>query len=220
MSDSKRDIKRAACKVKVVVTDVDGVHTSDHVTLFSRPEGDQRLLFGLDVAGTVRRLVPCDADGVIEEMHYVASAHDGRVEGYCFYTRDGIAVKECLRHNIPVIFMTGRNSPAVQQRARDLGVELRSGVADKVAEVERILALHGANWDEVFFMGNDVQDLGLLRRVGFSAAPADAAQEVLKEVMFVSTRNGGDGAVREAVEVVLGAKGFWQQIVERSRTLG
>jgi 3-deoxy-D-manno-octulosonate 8-phosphate phosphatase (KDO 8-P phosphatase) len=220
MSDRERNLEQAASKVRLVVTDVDGVHTSDHVTIFGRPENEQGLLFGLEVAGTVKRLVPCDADGAVEEMHYLASAADGRIEGYRFYTRDGIAVKECLRHDIPVVFMTGRSSPAVRQRAKDLGVDLRFGVADKVAEVEGLLALHGAGWDEVFFMGNDIQDLALLRRVGFSAAPADAAPEVLKEVMFVSTRNGGNGAVREAIELVLGAKGFWQQIVDRARTLG
>ncbi len=220
MKDPKTILEEAARGVRLVVTDVDGVHTSDHVTIFGRPEGGAGLPFGLHVAGTVRRLAPCDADGALDEMHYLASADDGRIEGYRFYTRDGIAVKECKRHDIPVVFMTGRSSPAVRQRAKDLGVDLRYGIADKVAEVEGILAALGIGWDELFFMGNDVQDLALIRRAGFSAAPADAAAEVLKEAMLVTGRKGGDGAVREAIEFVLSSKGLWQKIVERERTLG
>lgn len=221
MNGSKLDLGDAARAVRLVVTDVDGVHTSDHVTIFGIHDGERPMILGLQVAGTVTRLVACDADGAVgEEMHYIASAEDGKIEGYRFYTRDGIAVLECKRHGIPVVFMSGRNSPAVRQRAKDLGVDHRYGVKDKVAEVEGLLEKLGIGWHEVFFMGNDVQDLSLLRRAGFSAAPADAVPEVRKEVMYVAGRNGGDGAVREALQFVLEAKGLWRQVVERERTLG
>lgn len=220
MKTTNEGLEEAARKVRIVVTDVDGVHTTDHVTIFGKPEPGKPSLFGLHVAGTVARLAPCDADGIPEELHYLASADDGKIEGYRFYTRDGIALKECRRAGMPVILMSGRRSPAVLQRAKDLGVELRYGVADKVAEVEKILEAQGLGWDELFFMGNDVQDLALLRRAGFSAAPADAVREVLDEAMYVARAGGGQGAVRDALEFVLGAKGLWRQIVERERTLG
>ena len=216
---SQRDINAAAREVRLVVTDVDGVHTSDVVTIFGKPEGDGKLVFGLQVAGTSMRLVPCDADGA-ETMHYLASADDGRIEGYRFYTGDGIAIKECKRSGIPVILLTGRNSPAVRQRASDLGVECRTGVRDKVAELERIIDTLGVAWENVLFIGNDVQDLALLRRAGFSAAPADAVPEVRAEVMYLSAKKGGEGAVRDTLQFVLEAKGLWQRIIERERTLG
>ncbi|MEK7545955.1 MAG: hypothetical protein AAB554_02655 [Patescibacteria group bacterium] len=213
------DLKEAARKVRLVVTDVDGVHTSDLVTIYGKPDADRKLVFGLHVGGKAARLMPCDEAGA-EVMHYLASAEDGRIEGYQFFTGDGIAVKECRRNGIPVVMVTGRNSPAIRQRASDLGVECRTGVSDKVGEVGRIVASLGIAWDETLFIGNDVQDLALLRLAGFSAAPSDAVQEVRDEVMYVSVKKGGEGAVRDILQRLLEFKGLWQEIVKRERTLG
>lgn len=213
------DLYLAAQNVRVIVTDVDGVHTNDQVTIFGKPESGRRLVLGLHEPGRAITLAPTE-EGNDDEMHCFGSADDGRIEGYRFFTGDGIAVKECMRHGLPVYFMTGRNSPAVRQRAKDLGVDCRFGIKDKVAELERILAERGNDWSQVLFLGNDIQDLSLLRRAGFSAAPADAAAEVLREVMYVAPRKGGEGAVRDVLQFVLAAKGMWEKIVQRERTLG
>jgi 3-deoxy-D-manno-octulosonate 8-phosphate phosphatase (KDO 8-P phosphatase) len=88
------------------------------------------------------------------------------------------------------------------------------GAADKLAAYEQILRDGGLEDGEVAYMGDDLQDLPVLRRVGFSAAPADASPEVRSRVHWVSAQNGGRGAVRELIEHVLGAQGAWQSAVD------
>jgi 3-deoxy-D-manno-octulosonate 8-phosphate phosphatase (KDO 8-P phosphatase) len=213
-------LREAFKKVRLVVTDVDGVHTPDTVSLFVVHENDKKA-FGFETAGKTHRFVAVDADGTpLEEQHIFSSGADGRIEGYRFYTGDGIAVKECLRAEIPVVFITGRNSPAVKQRAQDLGARCFQGVKDKVATIETVLAELGVAWDEVLFVGNDIQDLSIIQCAGVSAAPADAVPEVKAVVDYLANVKGGDGAVREVLQLMLDAKGLWKEIVKRVRTLG
>lgn len=222
MNDFDRftQLQRAAQAVRLVVTDVDGVHTPDTLML-AVVEAEAKKAFSLSEAGSTIRLVECDADGnPTDWIRCFAHGLDGRIEGYRFYTRDGIAVKECLRHGIPVMFMSGRNSPAVCQRAIDLGAKYFLGVADKVAVLEDALKTLHLGWNQVLFIGNDIQDLSLLRRVGFSAVPSDAVPEALCDATYVARSKGGEGVVREVIEIVLKAQGYWDKIVARERTLG
>ncbi len=212
-------LKQIAKGIKLVVTDIDGVHTADTVMLFGTPEPNKPLLFDLHLPGKSVRLQPYGEDKDVHD-YYFASGDDGRIEGYQFFTQDGLAFKECMRHDIPVVFLSGRNSPAVRQRAIDLGVEYHLGVKDKCGPLEQKLKDMNITWQEVLFIGNDIQDLSLLRKVGFSAAPADAVKEVKDVALHVSDRPGGSGAIRSIIEFMFEAKGLWKEIVERNRTLG
>jgi len=176
-------LREKLSNVRLVVTDVDGVHTNDTFSLGITPNGE-------------------------------------RIELYTFYTGDGIAVKECLRAGIPVVLISGRKSPAVRQRAADLGAECLQGVVDKVAVVDELLTELGLEWNNVLFIGNDVQDISLLRRAGFSATPAEAAIEAQAEADYVAKKKGGKGIVREVLQHLLEAKGLWKEMVSRERTLG
>ena len=89
------------------------------------------------------------------------------------------------------------------------------GVPDKFAALADILAEHQLALEEVAYMGDDLVDLPVLRRVGLSAAPADAAPEVAAVAHFVSWHSGGDGAVREFIEAVLKARGQWDDVLAR-----
>ena len=103
---------------------------------------------------------------------------------------------------------------ATAVRAAQLGIKIVSqGGADKLAEYERILADAGLSDTQVGYMGDDLQDLPVLRRAGFSAAPADAAPEVRAAVQWVSPSGGGRGAARECIEHVLRAQGHWQSAI-------
>lgn len=207
-------------EVRLVVTDVDGVHTDDKVVIFKVPEAD-RAAFGLAKAGGVLRAIVCDAAGQPgDQLLTLCTGVDERIEGYTFYTPDGIAVKECLRHDIPVVLVSGRKSPAVRQRAEDLGALCLQGITDKVAAIEDLLFDRKLGWEHILFIGNDIQDISLLEHAGFSAVPADAALETHTHADYVSGRRGGDGVVREVLQMVLEAQGHWQHIVSRARTLG
>ncbi len=200
--------------IKLVVSDVDGVLTDDTIMLFV-PNGGERKEFELHANGTTLRLAKENDDSVT-----YFSAKDDRIEGYSFYTPDGIAVRECIRYHIPIVLISGRRSPAVEQRAKDLGAISLLGVKDKVKHVENLLKEYGASWQELLFIGNDVQDLSLAKKAGFSAAPNDCAPEIRDEVDYVATKTGGKGAFREILQKMFGAKGLWQEIIGRDRTLG
>src|SRR3989344_6172400 len=139
---------------------------------------------------------------------------------YRFITCDGIVIKECLRHNIPVVLVSGRKAPAVKQRAADLGARCLQDIVDKVEAVSEIINELGIGWNQVLFVGNDIQDISLIRQVGFSAAPRDAAPEARSEADYVTKTKGGKGVVREVLQMLLEAKELWEPILGRERTLG
>ena len=109
-----------------------------------------------------------------------------------------------------VAVISGRASPAVSRRMADLGIlEVHQGADDKQAVLEALLRRQGATPRETAYMADDLPDLPLLRRVGLALAPANAAAEVKRVAHWVGRRSGGEGAVREAVEAILKARGGW-----------
>lgn len=196
--------------IKVVVTDVDGVHTSDHMIYFGPAEG--KGTFDL-VDGKTLHLQ------ALNEEVYVGGK-EGALEGYRFYSPDGIAVKECVRHDIPVLFISGRRSIPVERRAEGLGAAYLGGVKDKVGHIEKFARANGTDWEHVLMIGNDVQDLSALLLAGFSACTADSFKEVRDAVDYIAEKKGGEGAVREIIQRMFEVKGLWKEIVERERTLG
>jgi 3-deoxy-D-manno-octulosonate 8-phosphate phosphatase (KDO 8-P phosphatase) len=159
------------------------------------------------------RLLLLDVDGVLTDGTLLLH-HDGR-ESKAFHIRDGAAIVWAQRAGLKVGLLSGRASDATVQRAAQLGIPLVvQGAADKLAAYEQILREAALEDGEVAYMGDDLQDLPVLRRVGFSAAPADAPPEVRSRVHWVSAQNGGRGAVRELIEHVLGAQGAWQSAVD------
>ena len=208
--------KDALSRIRIVVTDVDGIFTPDTMTFFVEPE-EKTAPFGLETAGTVIRLAPVDADG--NRIEYFA-ANESRIEGYSFYTPDGIAVRECVRYDIPFVMISGRRSPAVELRAKDLGALPMLGIKDKLKYIEIMLKERGLAWDDLLFMGNDIPDLSVIRAAGFSAGPSDSTPEVKAELDYVAKNPGGRGAVREVVQMMFEAKRLWHEIVTRESSLG
>ncbi|MDP3763175.1 MAG: HAD hydrolase family protein [bacterium] len=167
------------------------------------------------------QLVVTDVDGVhTDDTVLLGMVNGERIELYRFITCDGIVIRECLRHNIPVVFISGRKAPAVKQRAEDLGARCLQGIVDKVEAVSEIINELGLGWNQVLFIGNDIQDISLIRQVGFSAAPRDAAPEARSEADYVTEKKGGEGVVREVLQMMLEVKGMWDPILARERTLG
>lgn len=160
------------------------------------------------------KLLILDVDGVLTDGRIIMD-DDGR-EIKHFDVRDGHGIKILMRFDIDVVLLTGRKSSVVEHRARDLGIrEVHQQIWDKVAAFEGILERRGLMADQVAFMGDDVVDIPLQRRVGFSAAPADADEMVRRSVDFVTSRPGGRGAVREVCERILRGRGFWDEVARR-----
>jgi 3-deoxy-D-manno-octulosonate 8-phosphate phosphatase (KDO 8-P phosphatase) len=153
-------------------------------------------------------LLLLDVDGVLTDGRIVYDA-DGR-EAKTFYVRDGHGIKLLQRAGIEVGIVTARRSAVVEIRARELGIDIVcQGVSDKVAVWRAICDERRLDPAATAYVGDDIQDVPLLRRVGFAAAVADAEGCVLEAAHYVSGRPGGRGAVRDIADFVLDAHGAW-----------
>jgi 3-deoxy-D-manno-octulosonate 8-phosphate phosphatase (KDO 8-P phosphatase) len=162
------------------------------------------------------RLLLFDVDGVLTDGT-VLLAGTGP-EAKAFFIRDGLALVWAQRAGLSVGLLSGRMSEATSRRAAELGISiLVQGQNDKRAAYTQIVTSRQFLDEQVAYMGDDLLDLPVLGRVGLSAAPADAADDVRARVHWVSRYAGGRGAVRELVELVLRAQGEWDAIV---RTFG
>jgi 3-deoxy-D-manno-octulosonate 8-phosphate phosphatase (KDO 8-P phosphatase) len=158
------------------------------------------------------KLLLFDVDGVLTDGTILV--HGDGSESKQFNIKDGAAMVWAQRAGLQIGLLSARAADATSVRAAQLGLTVVvQGAADKLAGYERILADHGLADADVGYMGDDLQDLPVLRRAGFSAAPADAAAEVRAAVEWVSTYGGGRGAVRECIEHVLRAQGAWTAAV-------
>jgi len=158
------------------------------------------------------RLLLFDVDGVLTDGKILLHA-DGS-ESKTFDIRDGTAIVLAQRAGLRTGVLSARQSAATTERAAQLRIPIvRQGSADKLETLEEILAAEGMSADEVAFMGDDLLDLPVIERVGLGAAPADAAGEVRSRAHWIASRRGGDGAVRELIEMVLKAQGRWDGIV-------
>jgi len=168
--------------------------------------------FPMDSAQGIRMLV-LDVDGVLTDGSIIMD-HAGE-EWKAFNVRDGHGIKLLQRAGIQVGILTGRTSDVVASRARDLGIEgVVQGSLDKSAGLDELLAQTGISEKDCAYMGDDVLDLPPMRRCALGFAPKDAHASVLKLADWVSTFNGGRGAVRQVAEGLLLASDAWQRIVQ------
>ena len=159
------------------------------------------------------KLILLDVDGVLTDGAVVIFG-DGS-ESKRFHIRDGIALVWAQRAGITVGLLSARHSATTAQRAAQLGITLvHQGVASKIKTYDQIVSDMVLSDEEVAYMGDDIVDLAVLARAGLSAAPANAVAEVRARVDFVSAYPGGDGAVRELVEMILRAHGQWDPLIK------
>ncbi|MBZ0169520.1 3-deoxy-D-manno-octulosonate 8-phosphate phosphatase [Candidatus Methylomirabilis lanthanidiphila] len=159
------------------------------------------------------RLLITDVDGVLTDGRIFYSA-DG-VESEAFFVRDGLGLRMARQAGLLTAILTGRVSGAVAHRAKELGItEIHHGVLDKLHVYEMLLQRYGLTDETAAYIGDDLNDLPVLRRAGFSAAPADADPQVRTTVAFVTTQGGGRGAVREVIDLILKAQGRLEPFVE------
>ncbi len=124
--------------------------------------------------------------------------------------RDGQAIKWAVERGYPICIITGGRSEGVVSRLRTLGIEqIYTGRHDKLPVFEQFIREFGLSPIEVCYMGDDLPDLPVLRKVGLPAAPADAVPEVMQVARYISPLNGGMGCVRDVVEKVLKLRGDW-----------
>jgi 3-deoxy-D-manno-octulosonate 8-phosphate phosphatase (KDO 8-P phosphatase) len=151
------------------------------------------------------RLVAFDVDGVFTDGRLYLSDDGSETKAFC--TQDGFGVRQLLAAGIQVVIISGRRSQAVERRMDELGVtHLVQGCANKVAAFNEIIAKLGIAHSECVYVGDDVPDLPLLGKVGYSIAVANAVSIVREQSDYTTLARGGFGAVREVCELVLTAR--------------
>src|SRR3984885_11521443 len=160
------------------------------------------------------RVLLMDVDGVLTDGRiWLLSRSDGtasEIKG--FSPCDGAGLKLARAAGLRTGLITGRESSAVAQRARECEIEfVYQGQATKLIAYEEILRATGAGDAEIAYIGDDLPDVPLLQRVGLAIAVANAAIEVKRAAHYVTERSGGQGAVREAIEMIIKAQGKWME---------
>jgi 3-deoxy-D-manno-octulosonate 8-phosphate phosphatase (KDO 8-P phosphatase) len=157
------------------------------------------------------KILILDVDGVLTDGRIVID--DAGLESKQFDVKDGHGLKILMRYGIDVVLLTGRQSRVVEHRATDLGItEVHQGIWNKAEAFEEILKRRNITPEETACVGDDVVDIPLLRRAGFSVAVADAVLEARQVADYVTHRPGGRGAVREVCEVILKAQNRWSDV--------
>lgn len=170
-------------------------------------------------AGRIRLLL-MDVDGVLTDGSiWLLSWPDGtaqEIKGFSAY--DGAGLKLARSAGLRTGIITGRSSPATTRRAKEANIEfVYQNRPEKLAAYKKILRRARVTDSEVAYVGDDLPDLPVMTRVGFAIAVANAAPEVKSVAHYVTRRSGGDGAVREVIELVLKAQGKWAVAVKKAR---
>ena len=151
------------------------------------------------------RLLVMDVDGVMTNGK-ITYTSDGQ-ELKSFNIKDGLGIKRAQASGIETAIITGRTSPVVERRARELGIaHLVQGREDKLAALSDLVDQMNLSLDQVAYIGDDVPDLTAIESVRLGACPADADTEVKSKANWVSTRAGGDGCVRELCDLLVSHK--------------
>jgi 3-deoxy-D-manno-octulosonate 8-phosphate phosphatase (KDO 8-P phosphatase) len=164
------------------------------------------------------RLLGLDVDGVLTDNGvFIGPIGGERVELKRFDIQDGLGLILLRTAGLPVVWLSGRSSEATALRAAELRVEevLQVPGPRKAAAFGEVLQRHGLDWSDAAFVGDDLADLPVLRKVGLPIAVANAVPDVKAVAAHVTRAPGGHGAVRETVEAILRARGDWQDILAR-----
>ena len=159
------------------------------------------------------KLVIFDVDGVLTDGS-LYFGHDGR-EYKVFHSRDGHGMKMLKQSGVEIGIITARSSQAVAHRMANLGVEhVYQGQLEKLPAYEKLVNRLNLNHEQVAYVGDDIVDLPIMMRVGFSIAVGDAHDEVVKRVHWQTKLYGGQGAAREACELIMKAQGTYESLLQ------
>jgi 3-deoxy-D-manno-octulosonate 8-phosphate phosphatase (KDO 8-P phosphatase) len=154
------------------------------------------------------KVLAMDVDGVLTDGRIIIDGHG--VETKNFDVQDGFGIVFIRKAGIKTAIISARPSPVTKFRADDLQIDqVFTGVYPKLSAYEQMLANFNVSDEEVCFVGDDLADLVIFKRVGVAVAVANAVFEIKQEADYVTQRSGGRGAVREVVELILHAQGLW-----------
>lgn len=162
-------------------------------------------------------LLVLDVDGVLTDGRVFIHSDGGESKG--FNILDGHGIRMWQRAGLKVALLSGRASEATTRRARELEIPyVLQDCKFKLPALQQLLAELGLSPEQAAYVGDDLMDLPIVRRVGLGVAVANAVDELKEQADYVTVRRGGEGAVREVIEYILKGSGRWASLVERYLT--
>ena len=162
------------------------------------------------------RCLVLDVDGVLTkgEITYTSSGEELKT----FHAKDGMGLAIAHAMGLQTAIITGRTSPIVERRAKELKIShVQMGSHNKSAGLQVVLDTLQVAPQEVAYMGDDLNDLGVMSRIGLAMTPQVGVAEIKDIAHYICQANGGEGAVREAVEYILKREGLWEEAVRKYR---
>lgn len=157
------------------------------------------------------KLLILDVDGVLTKGEIIYD--DKGRELKIFNVKDGLGIFLLRKVGIKTVFLTAKDSPVVHKRAKDMHVEeVIGGILPKETVLKNFLVKYRVNPQEICFIGDDLIDIGLMKKVGASVAVGDAPIMVKKAASYITSKNGGEGAVREVVELIFKAQNLENKV--------
>lgn len=157
------------------------------------------------------KLIALDVDGTMTcgEIMYIEDGDDWK-ELKVFNAKDGLSMKTAIKHGLELAIITGRHSVITKKRGEELGIKhVYQNVHNKIPVLLEICEDLGISPQEVAYIGDDINDLGIMGIVGFSACPKDAAEDILQVADYISKYPGGRGAVRQVIEMIMRVQNTW-----------
>ncbi len=158
-------------------------------------------------------LLILDVDGVLTSGQLVFGDQGEAMK--IFNTQDGLGINAAHRAGLKTAIITGRETEMVRRRGAELKItDVYQGAMDKITAFEELLVKYSLRPDQVAYVGDDLNDLAVMSRVGLACAVANATADVKQRAHFITSREGGRGAVREVIELILRSQGKWEKVVQ------
>lgn len=160
------------------------------------------------------KLIALDVDGTLTDGKIYYDNVGNEIKA--FNAKDGMAIAQAGKNGIEIAVITGRKSTIVERRSKELGIKhIYQGIHSKVDALNMILDRTNIRYDQVMYIGDDINDIKIMSKVKYAACPNDAVQEVKAICNIISNKTGGNGAVREIIESVLKEQGKWDEIISQ-----
>lgn len=160
------------------------------------------------------KLLILDNDGVLTDGKIIYN--NQQIESKNYSAKDGLGIKLLQRTDVELAIITGRTSRILEKRCDDLGIKhLYQQIKNKLKKTLELLELKNLEWENVAYLGDDWNDVPVMKKCAISATPADAFDSIKDNVDVVLQRKGGEGAVREFIEIILREKGIFDETVKK-----
>ncbi len=158
------------------------------------------------------KLIALDVDGTLTDGKICVGNLEYETKN--FSVKDGLGIVGAMQNGIKIAIITGKKSEIVRKRCNELGIEeVHQKIHNKIEKLKELCVKYGIESSEVAYMGDDLNDYSAMKFSGYTGAPKDAAEEILEIVNFISSKNGGEGAVREFIETILKQQGLWKNVI-------